>query len=249
MYLMEKIMTQILNDNPAQKLLDILEELQARQHENCWYVWCDVLSLQTQADFPIAFAKLVSLIDEIITYLIIYEPDAVDDCEHLKEQMFNAMMTQRFDNTMLSFISYFDKHSFKDLRNFSRLMRNHTNTKKLEKEELDNIHQKMKDLQESILNTENISERLKLSINKYINRILHLVEQYKISSSEEILLNIEALVGHLAMSEEGRALFNDKSENSIGSKLEATLTNIANMCTIGESLLPALSFVANKILT
>lgn len=242
-------MTQILNDNPAQKLLNIFEELKSRENHNSWNAWQEVLEIKTQSDFPIAFGKILLLLNEIIEYFQIHDPDAVEDCEYLKRQIYNALVNQRLNESLNLFTYYIDEHVLKDLRNFSRLMKNHTNTKKLEKEELDNIHQKMKDLQESILNAENISERLKLSINKYINRILHLVEQYKISSSEEILLNIEALVGHLAMSEEGRALFNDKSENSIGSKLEATLTNIANICTIGESLLPALSFVANKILT
>lgn len=159
----------MMNDNPAQKLLDLLEELRLRQDEYCWYVWQDILQIETQEDFPIAFAKITMLLEGIIEYFDIYEPDAVQDCRYLKSRFSQAMIKQDLSGKMTTFTSYFDEHVFKDLRNFSRIMRTNTVGKRLEQSELGEILQQMQDLKNSVMEAD-ISERLQLSICKYINR-------------------------------------------------------------------------------
>lgn len=239
----------MINDNPAQKLLDLLEELRLRQNEYCWEVWQDVLQIETQEDFPIAFAKITMLLEGIIEYLIVYEPDAEQDCQYLKSRFSQAMMGQDLSGRMITFTSYFDEHVFKDLRNFSRIMRTNTIGKRLVQSELEEILQQMQDLKNSVMETNNISERLRLSICKYINRILHLVEQYKISSSEEILSAIEALAGHVGMDEEGRKIFEDKDKKDLKEKFNTALSNTANICMIATTLNPQIGQTVMKLLT
>lgn len=238
----------MMNDNPAQKLLDLLEELRLRQDEYCWEVWRDVLHIKTQEDFPIAFAKITMLLEGIIEYLIVYELDAEQDCQYLKSRFSQAMMGQDLSGRMTTFTSYFDEHVFKDLRNFSRIMRTNTVGKRLEQSELGEILQQMQDLKNSVIEAD-ISERLQLSICKYINRILHLVEQYKISSSEEILSAIEALAGHVGMDEEGRKIFEDKDKKDLKEKFNTALSITASICTIATTLNPQIGQTVMKLLT
>ena len=238
----------MMNDNPAQKLLDLLEELRLRQNEYCWEVWQDVLHIKTKEDFPIAFAKITILLEGIIEYLIVYEPDAEQDCQYLKSRFSQAMMGQDLSGRMATFMSYFDEHVFKDLRNFSRIMRTNTVGKRLEQSELGEILQQMQGLKNSVIEAD-ISERLQLSICKYINRILHLVEQYKISSSEEILSAIEALAGHVGMDEEGRKIFQDEDKKDIKEKYKKALSTKASICTIATTLNPQIGQTVMKLLT
>lgn len=238
----------MMNDNPAQKLLDLLEELRLRQDEYCWNVWQDILQIETQEDFPIAFAKITMLLEGIIEYFDIYEPDAVQDCRYLKSRFSQAMIKQDLSGKMTTFTSYFDEHVFKDLRNFSRIMRTNTVGKRLEQSELGEILQQMQDLKNSVMEAD-ISERLQLSICKYINRILHLVEQYKISSSEEILSAIEALAGHVGMDEEGRKIFEDKDKKDLKEKFNTALSITASICTIATTLNPQIGQTVMKLLT
>ncbi|RKW28516.1 MAG: hypothetical protein D8B47_05685 [Kingella sp. (in: b-proteobacteria)] len=238
----------MMNDNPAQKLLDLLEELRLRQNEYCWEVWQDVLHIKTKEDFPIAFAKITILLEGIIEYLIVYEPDAEQDCQYLKSRFSQAMMGQDLSGRMATFMSYFDEHVFKDLRNFSRIMRTNTVGKRLEQSELGEILQQMQGLKNSVIEAD-ISERLQLSICKYINRILHLVEQYKISSSEEILSAIEALAGHVGMDEEGRKIFEDEDKKDLKEKFNTALSTTASICTIATTLNPQIGQTVMKLLT
>lgn len=238
----------MMNDNPAQKLLDLLEELRLRQNEYCWEVWQDVLHIKTKEDFPIAFAKITILLEGIIEYLIVYEPDAEQDCQYLKSRFSQAMMGQDLSGKMATFTSYFDEHVFKDLRNFSRIMRTNTVGKRLEQSELGEILQQMQGLKNSVIEAD-ISERLQLSICKYINRILHLVEQYKISSSEEILSAIEALAGHVGMDEEGRKIFEDEDKKDLKEKFNTALSTTASICTIATALNPQIGQTVMKLLT
>ncbi|OAM35922.1 hypothetical protein [Eikenella sp. NML120348] len=239
----------MINDNPAQKLLDLLEELRLRQKEYCWDVWQDVLSIEKREDFPIAFAKITMLLEGIIEYLIVYEPDAEQDCQYLKSRFSQAMMGQDLSGEMHTFTTYFDEHVLKDLRNFSRIMRNHTIGKRLAKSDLEKILQEMQNLKNSVMAADNISERLQLSICKYINRIIHLVEQYKISSSEEILSAIEALAGHIGMDKEGREIFEDTDKHELKEKFNNALCMAANICTIAVTLNPQISQTVMKLLT
>ena len=157
-------------------------------------------------------------------------------------------MKQDLSGKMTTFTDYFDEHVFKDLRNFSRIMRTNTVGKRLEQSELGEILQQMQDLKNSVMEA-NISERLRLSICKYINRILHLVEQYKISSSEEILSAIEALAGHVGMDEEGRKIFEDKDKKDLKEKFNTALSITASICTIATTLNPQIGQTVMKLLT
>lgn len=238
-----------MNDNPAQKLLDLLKELRLRDDENCWNVWKDVLSIKKQEYFPAAFAKITMLLEGVIEYFAVYEPDAEQDCQYVRYRFYEAMMKQDLSGKMKTFTIYFDEHVFKDLRNFSRIMRNYTIGKRLEQSDLEEIRQKMQDLKDSVINADNVSEKLRLSICKYINRILHLVEQYKISNSEEILSAIEALAGHVGMDEEGRKIFEDEDKKDLKEKFQTALSFTANICTIAVTLNPQIGQTVMKLLT
>jgi len=223
-------------DNPARRLLHILEEGKKESLDsNCRDVWFKLLEVEDEnlSTLMSRLGKVMALPKQIVSQVQSHNPDR-KNYGHFIEQVERAFSMQVLDGTWREFDDHINEHTINYLDMASVILDNTKNTKILEKEALSEIREKINDLLTDILE-EDIDEHFKEYIVYYLRKIIVAIEEYKISGATPIVESIEQTLGHSVLDEKyKKGLF----KTEIGEKITTVLAAAASIVTIADSLPP-----------
>jgi len=222
-------------DNPAKRLLHILEEgKKENPSSNCRDVWFKLLEVEDE-NFSILISRLgkvMELPEQIVSQVRSHNPDR-QNYKHFIKQVERAFSTQHLNGMWREFDDHIDEHTITYLDMADTMLDIAKNTEILEKEVLSEMREKINDLLTGILEEENIDEHFKKYIVNYLRKITKAIEEYKISGATPIVESIEQTLGHSTLDEKYKeGLF--KTET--GKKIITALGAVASIVTIATGL-------------
>lgn len=225
-------------DNPAQRLLSIVNTMQTiPKQEPCRKAWHIILNDDSLTDFEIvlSISKIIELINQITDYFKAHDPEYLQNCDYWINQITPALgLSMRLYNSWGDVKDCIDDHTIRYLHsaviiinsNIDKRQINHL--QKINYDELSKISIQVKELHSEIFQAE-IDEKIKLSILKYLSRLIEAIDNYAITGSEAILDAIEAALGHMLLNPDYRQFM---TEDELGKKVMSNMGNIANFITV-----------------
>jgi hypothetical protein len=116
-------------------------------------------------------------------------------------------------------------------------------TKILSESELIDIHKRISDLLEDIINM-SLDDDVKKYIVRYLRKMLVAIEEYNISGSTPILEALENTLGHAFVDEKYKMAI---KETALGTKLISALNVVASIVTVATGL-PQLPIISQILL-
>ena len=219
------------NDNPASRLLSLLEKAKKMDpNMNCSTAW-DVL-LETNKDpskLLSRMGKMISLPEQITSILANNSTSVSPEfLNHIAQQLKSAFTSQKTNDKWSEFINRIDIHLINYLGLASTLLETQVKTKSLTRDELEKLRHDFSNLIEEVRKSE-ISSRLKSYIVQQLYSILLAIDDYFITGAEPIINKIESTVGHALSDEEYK---NFLKNEELGKTLFDCLSAAANLVTV-----------------
>jgi len=220
-------------DNPARRLLHILQEGKDKPHDSpCEEVWFELLEVEDEyenrAVLRSRLGKVMALPEKIVNQMQYHYPNQNSTLKYWIEKINTAFFTQNLDAGWGEFNDHIDKHVINYLSMSADLLDGKGNTQILEADKLLEIRETINDLLTGILE-EDIDEHFKAYIVHYLRKIIVAVEEYKISGATPIVESIAQTLGHSTLDEKYKeGLF--KTET--GKKITTVLAAAASIVTI-----------------
>ena len=233
------------NDNPAARLLNILEEGKKIDiGAGTKGAWMKVLAVKSTGfeSESLLMAKLgqfMLLPHETQALMSQHFPTQSKDMSHCISCIQTGISKQNLSGNWASFISHIDAHTISTLSMSSALLDMKLETKLITTEELDSLKQKVSAILDELIKTDLPSE-FKKFMTHYLNKILSSINDYFISGALPILTSLEATLGHAVIDPEFRKTLKD---SPIGEKIRGTLGDIANVVTIAAAASGAAAFI------
>ncbi|EGQ9235346.1 hypothetical protein F8Y91_22970 [Vibrio alginolyticus] len=221
----------MIGDNPAARLLHILEEgKQYTTNDNCRSVWKAIFELEDEPDHVLMtrIAKAMELPGQIITILNKDFPNQRETYNYWSERVNNAFFQQNLNSSWHSFISHVDSHTLLYLRLNADLIQTKTPTSLLSVQDLTDVRERVSELLTELLELD-LEPEVKEFLARNLQAMLHAIDEYRISGAVPVMDIIERTFGH--------AFFDDKfkatlSESDFGKKVVETLSIVADTMTI-----------------
>ena len=222
----------MIRDNPAKRLLDILNEgKEKNQKSNCGAIWSNLLELDGDDGEEVLMSRLGKVMQ--LPELIVKELKKIEDTEendynHWVKQISIAFSQQNLSQNWETFIKFIDQHTITYLKMNKQLLSAQASYQEISADKLiemrEKISQLIQEVRESDLNPE---------IQSYLLSVLseiHLaIIEYKITGYLPIVNGIDATVGHAVTN----SYFREKvNESNVGKKVWATLQGLSVIITL-----------------
>lgn len=234
-------MTIAYYDNPARRLLNILNKAkEASGNISSHSAWKEVLDLpdnSTDTDILLAVGKVTGLVAEINNYCAANEPEHLEDCQYWMNSVLRALAcSSDLGSTWGNVLSVLngEGHTFSYLRNTARIIDFNINKEQvvclanINKNDLLEINDSVKSLYSEILSNEEIDEKVKASILKYLSKLIDAIDQYAITGAEAILESLEQTIGHMYFNPEYKRYM---AETDSGKNILSKMGEIAKKVT------------------
>lgn len=195
-------------DNPARRLLTILTKAKLIPiNESAFSAWREIFDLSDDAatkDILMKIGKLYKLVEEVNEFIKVTAPNSLEDNNYWTTHVLHFLAQSNLSKSWADSICYIDDHTIKYLRmtvqiidfNLDKTQNNHL--KNLDTNKIKDINGSIKKLYEEVLNSD-LNEQLKISVLKYLSRLIQTLEEYWITGSEAVLEAIELTFGHMAV--------------------------------------------------
>lgn len=237
----------MIKDNPAERLLGILEEGRSLSAgKKCREIWSNILEINDKNESLLMsrLGKAMELPNQIIEELKKIDGTDEDSYKHWSTCVNRAFMQQNLNANWETFINQIDAHTIPYLKISKQLLAAHANIKSIPENELIKIKEEVEELLQ-IIRDSNISDDIRSYLIGSLSKMLNSIIEYKITGYEPILSNIDEIVGHAVTDSNFRE---EMKSNEVGSKVWGTLHNISAVVTLATGL-PQLAKDAIKLLT
>lgn len=235
----------MIYDNPAARLLSILEEGKNQSPEtHCTKVWNLLLATEDTSLLVSRLGKTMNLTQQTIVAIQEEFPDGGNTWSHWAQQVNYAFMVQDISSKWVTFIKHIDDHTITYLRMSATMLQAKSNTKLIAVAELGALRQTFSDLLVDILAAD-IPVEIKKYLARQLRNIVDTIDDYRISGALPLLDAVDATVGHMAVDKEYNHFL---TKTEIGKRLLDTLGAMANVVTVAVGLpqLPAsIALLAN----
>lgn len=236
----------MLQDNPAARLLSILQAGKSKQsHLNTRDVWADLLDVDKSDDGKILceLGKFMGLPNEVDSLLDLHFPNAAtDSMKHCLHTISGAFRANNLNDQWKLFIDKIDTHSIGTLSMGSAMLDTKLKAKLIEANELDRIRSQIQELIESVISTGEIEVQFQDDLVRYLSRILEAINSYKITGAVPIMEAMEATVGHASISPNFR---DNLKKEGVGQQVVAVISALAQMVTVAVGAPDAIENVRN----
>lgn len=239
-------MSELKIDNPAQRLLDILESGRAHSgHLNCREVWKKILDVkQNDEQFLLSrLAKALELSGRIIQVRENHFSSLRGNSNHWKNCVEKAFMAQSLNNTWQSFIQHIDIHTINELAMLSDLFESRVAHATMQDDEIENLIERVAELRTEIRDSD-LSAEMKNLLLRQLSQIQDALESYDISGIEPVMDAIQSTIGLTALHPGYRSELKD---GQFSTKISQLLSDASNAVTAAGAL-PALTAAASSFI-
>ncbi|EAQ65962.1 hypothetical protein MED121_02085 [Marinomonas sp. MED121] len=220
----------MFGDNPAARLLEILEEgKDFSDHIESKTVWRKILNLKDESDTILLsrLGKIMQLPEQIKSILLQDFPNQTSSTQHWEERVLSAFLNQDINQNWKGFYKYIDDHTIAYLRLNADLLQTKSPTKKIDSSKIIELKKKVSEILEELIDTE-IDPEFKIYMIRCLNKLILTIDEYRISGASPILDTVESVYGHAFVDENYRKVL---SESEIGSKIITVMSFVADSMT------------------
>lgn len=230
-------------DNPARRLLTILTKAKLiPTNENTFSAWREIFDLSNDTDIKdilMKIGKLYKLVGEVNEFIRVTAPNSLEDNNYWTTQVLQFLAQSSSGRLWADSIYYIDDHTIKYLKmtaqiidfNLDKNQNNHL--KNLDTNKIKDINGSIKKLYEEVLNSD-LNEQLKISVLKYLSRLIQTLEEYWITGSEAVLEAIELTIGHMAVDSKYREFM---TKEPLGSSIMQKVGDVIIIMTAAKGFL------------
>lgn len=230
-------------DNPARRLLTILTKAKLiPTNENTFSAWREIFNLSHDTatqDILMKIGKLYKLVEEVNEFIKVTAPNNLEDNNYWTTQVLHFLAQSSLSRSWADSICYIDDHTIKYLKmtaqiidfNLDKNQNNHL--KNLDPNKIKDINESIKKLYEEVLNSD-LNEQLKISVLKYLSRLIQTLEEYWITGSEAVLEAIELTIGHMAVDSKYREFM---TKEPLGSSIMQKIGDVIIIMTAAKGFL------------
>jgi len=225
----------LLSDNPAARLLSILQEGQKHgPNIPCRNVWSEILNvdLSQPALLMSRLGKAMELPSEIIELINNEFPNQKSTYAYWSERVNRAFSQQNINANWNSFNESIDGHTISYLGLSAELIQTKSPTKLIGDDAIAKFDDQLSELFNELMESD-IEKEFKEYTGRAIQKIKIAIAEYRISGALPIIESIETTFGHAFFDENYRK---NLSSNKLGQKLTSTLTVIASGVSIAIGL-------------
>ena len=211
-------------------------------NENTFSAWREIFDLSNDTDIKdilMKIGKLYKLVGEVNEFIRVTAPNSLEDNNYWTTQVLQFLAQSSLDRLWADSIYYIDDHTIKYLKmtaqiidfNLDKNQNNHL--KNLDTNKIKDINGSIKKLYEEVLNSD-LNEQLKISVLKYLSRLIQTLEEYWITGSEAVLEAIELTIGHMAVDSKYREFM---TKEPLGSSIMQKVSDVIVIMTAAKSFL------------
>ena len=216
-------------DNPAGRLLAILEEAKKRPaNTGCRKQWHEILKTTTEAQLMTALGKVMLLPDQAFDQLHQYYPAHQIRADHWRSQINSAFLHQQLQGHWETFIAHFDDHTINYLTQSSVMLELKSKAKIIDADELAKWKGQLNKIIEDILASEKPKE-LKLFLVKNLSRLVQAIDDYRLTGVMPLVEAMDATYGHCFFNTDYKDFL---SKDQIGKRIVEAIQTISNVVTV-----------------
>lgn len=234
-------MDELKIDNPAQRLLDILEEgKQYNTGENCRAVWKKMLHIHQDAEHHILIrlSQMMALPERIIQVRENNFSSLRAKSTHWEACVGTAFTSQNLNESWHTFIRYIDERTLYELGTLSDLFETRGTHSTIDTNEIDSLLNRIRELREDIRHSE-LPPAMKTMLLKQLTQIQEALESYFISGVEPVMDAVQSTLGLAVIAPEYKEEIKSGSGSEFGDRISSLLGDVANVVTVAGAL-PAL---------
>ncbi|SFP52521.1 hypothetical protein SAMN05216229_103116 [Geopseudomonas sagittaria] len=217
-------------DNAASRLLDLLIKAKSIDPNTASiHAWEQLLGAKNNPALLLSrMGKMIALPEQISTTLTNSTETTPGVVQHISNQLYAAFTTHKFSEKWELFINRIDTHMTNYLALASTLLETQIKTKKLDKDELQELREGFVKLLEEVRSSD-LPPRLKSYVVLQLHDLVSVLDNYFITGAEPILERIEATIGHAYIDNEYKEFLKD---HELGKSLLGCLGAAANLVTV-----------------
>lgn len=223
------------SDNPAARLLKILEEGKASNPKiNCREVWQKLLNVD-QSDPALLMSRLgkvMELPNLIIRDITENYPKQSTSHSHWSSKVNAGFMQQNLNGIWHEFIVHIDNHTIDYLSMSADLLDMKYSTQIISDIDIKSIRSKVEELLNEAIDAD-LDVDFKKYVTRYLKKIITAIDEYRISGAIPISESVECAFGHAFVDEKYRE---NMSTTQFGAKFVSVLGAVASIITIAVGL-------------
>ncbi|WP_250463219.1 hypothetical protein [Caballeronia sp. GAFFF2] len=223
-------MTQNVADNPANRLLVILQECKAiPPNENCRAAWQKVLKTTDEAALLNRMAKALNLSREVVDVVEEAFPRHVPPIQKLRSQICAGFSQQNMNGDWSAFTSQITDDSIVAIGFAASLLEEREKFRTVASDNLAAQRDRLVELRKEVVASIELPEEVRLTIARYLGRLIDSFDEYFITGIFPVLDAANMAIGNLAFDQEYNHALRD---TEVGKRVTDALANIANSVTI-----------------
>ena len=235
-------MSELKIDNPAQRLLDLLEQgNKYKKAENCREVWRHLLLAEGMEEHHllIRLAHAMALPGRIIQVREDNFSTLRGKSNHWKSCIDRAFVSQILNSDWNTFWQHIDDRTLTELGMLSDLFETRGAHAVIAAEEINDLLARITQLRNEIRES-GLSATLKTLLLKQLSQIQEALESYSISGVEPVMEAVQSTLGLAVLHPEYRNEISKGTGSQFGEKISSLLTDTASVVTIAGAM-PAIS--------
>lgn len=221
----------MIGDNPAARLLAILEEGQTQEpKKSCREVWRKILEIESGSEALLIsrLGRLMELPQQTVLILERDFPNQRTTYEHWSKRIGAAFSNQNLDGEWQTFRNQIDVHTLTYLRLTADLINTKQPSTALDKQTIEELRSKVDHLLQEALVWESDAP-VKDFVVRTLQRIVVALDEYRISGALPVMEAIEIAFGHASFDQQYREAI---SSSSFGQQFIQVLSVVASSITV-----------------
>lgn len=232
-------------DNPAKRLLAILHECKAiAVNESCRKAWQRILKTEDEGQLLGRIAKILDLAEDVVEVIRELFPRHLGAMQSLRIQLNSGVTQQNLNGQWVTFLQSIPDNSIVALEFATSLLDEREELKEIATDTLAEQRNALFSLRAEIVAASDIPDQVKLTILRYIQRLIDSIDEYFITGVFPVLDAANAAVGNIAFDKAYNAAL---EHTESGKKFATSLGNIANCVTIATGILQLAEPVSHVI--
>lgn len=219
----------MIKENPARRLQVFTDTCYSYEgpHKNPKEIMKVIIEPTTEADYYKAISDLYELADRVRDLAYQDYFDFKDGAIYVHSQFYHFMNYVQTNRAWEDSKAYLDSHFHTYLRMIANVFESNA-AKNMSDDEVRKIKESISSTLELVLDSEDLSEPMKMYLTSKLTSIIQKLETYQITGIEPALETIESMFGHAAMDEEFRSTLKECKDGTA----HRALTKVAEVATI-----------------
>lgn len=243
-------MSELKIDNPAQRLLNLLEQGNGYQRtDNCRRIWQKILQVEGLEEHYLLtrLSHAMELPGRIIQVRENNFSTLRGKSNHWKACIDKAFISQTLNDGWHTFKDHIDDRTMSELGMLSDLFETRGAHAGIETEDIGSLLERITELRNEI-RVSRLSHAMKTLLLKQLSQIQEALESYSISGVEPVMDAVQSTLGLAVLHPEYRKEISKGTGSQFGEKISALLTDTASVVTIAGAM-PMISGAVHTALT